>query len=160
MIEGIREYVIHLTASALVCAVVIRLTRRNGAVGAVVKLLCGVFLAYSIVKPVHQLKLPGLDDLTAALRQDAQQAVHWGEDLSLDAWTESISQGTEAYILEKAKAVNVDLVVEVELSEDEIPIPAAVSLTGKVAPYAKSVLSDMIAQDLNIPKEKQTWILQ
>ena len=60
--------------------------------------------------------------------------------------------------MEKAKDLNLDLVVEVELSDDECPIPVAVSLTGNVAPYAKSVLGDAISRDLNIPKERQKWI--
>jgi hypothetical protein len=56
--------------------------------------------------------------------------------------------------------MNIDLAVEVVLSEDEIPIPVAVSLAGNVAPYAKSLLSEAISKDLNIPKENQTWISQ
>lgn len=87
-------------------------------------------------------------------------AVQWGESTAATALAESISQGTEAYILEKAKGMNVELAVEVELSDDEIPVPVAVSLTGQVAPYVKTVLSDTISQDLNIPKEKQIWISQ
>lgn len=83
-----------------------------------------------------------------------------GKNASATAWSESIIAGTEAYILEKTKAMNVDLNVEVELSEDEVPMPAGVKLIGKVAPYAKSVLSDMIERDLNIPKECQIWISQ
>ena len=158
--EGIRDYVIHLSAAALICSVFFRLTRGKGAVGIIVKLLCGIFLAYSIVKPVQQLELRGFEDITADFQQDAEQAVLWGENISADAWSESIRQGAEAYILEKAKAMNVDLAVEVELSEDEIPVPVAALLSGRVAPYAKAVLSDLMAQDLNIPKEKQVWISQ
>lgn len=157
---SIREYVIHLIAAALVCAVVFRFARGSGAVRSMIRLLCGIFLAYSIVQPVRQLNLQGIDDFVAGFRKEAQWAVQRGKNTSAEAWAESISQGTEAYILEKAKAMNADLVVEVELSDDELPVPVAVSLTGRIAPYAKSVLSDKISQDLNIPKENQTWISQ
>ena len=62
--------------------------------------------------------------------------------------------------MEKSSGLNLDLVVEVELSDDEIPVPVAVSLTGNVSPYNKLILSNTISNDLNIPKEKQIWISQ
>lgn len=151
------DYVIRLSATALLCAVVIHFARGSSAVKLMVKLLCGIVLAYSIIQPVRQLKISEFGDVAMQFRQDADRAVQWGKNISTEAWTESISQGTEAYILEKAKDLNLDLIVEVELSDDEFPVPVAVSLTGKVAPYAKSVLSDAISRDLNIPKESQKW---
>ena len=158
IIDGLREYVIHLTATVLICSVILRFVNRGGAVKMIIKLLCGIVLAYSMIQPIKQLKLNGFDKITEEFRQDAEQSVEWGKKLSIEAWSQSISQGVETYILEKAKVMGVDLVVEVELSDDEIPVPVAVMLTGDVAPYAKSVLSDTISQDLNIPKENQTWI--
>lgn len=160
MMTFVREYIIHVTAAALICSVLLRFTRRCGAAGVIMKLLCGIFLAYSIVKPVQQVEFRGIEEFVSSFREDAEMAVQWGESTAATALAESISQGTEAYILEKAKGMNVELAVEVELSDDEIPVPVAVSLTGQVAPYVKTVLSDTISQDLNIPKEKQIWILQ
>lgn len=158
--DSIRDYVIHISATALLCAVILRFARGSNAVKMMIKLLCGIVLAYSVIQPVKKLDLSGLEDFTSEFREEADQAVQWGKNAYAESWTESISQGIEAYIVEKAKAMNVDLVVEVELSDDEIPVPVAVSLTGDVAPYAKSVLSDTIWQDLNIQKENQTWISQ
>jgi hypothetical protein len=158
MMDGIREYVIHLTATALICGVVFRFTRGSGTVRGIIRLLCGVIMAYSVVQPVKQLDFGGVDDYIWEFRDEADRAVAEGKKASSAAWAESITQGTEAYILEKTKSMDAELTVEVELSDDEIPVPVAVLLEGKVAPYAKSVLSDMLEQDLNIPKERQTWI--
>lgn len=160
MMEGFRDYVIHLTATALICAVIFRFARGSGAIKMIMKLLCGIVLAYSLIQPVKQLKPLSLEEMTRDFRQEAECAVDQGRKTSAEAWAESIKQGTEAYILEKTKAMNAELIVEVELSDDEMPIPVGVSLFGQIAPYAKSVLSDMIEQDLNIPKERQTWISQ
>ena len=160
MMEGLRDYVFHITATALICAVVLRFARGSGAAKMIIRLLCGIVLAYSIIQPVKQIDFFSLDEFALEFQQDAQQAALWGKNESVAAWAQGITQGVEAYILEKAKAMDVDLAVEVELSEDEIPVPVAVSLWGDVAPYVKSVLSDTISQDLNIPKEKQTWISQ
>lgn len=158
--NGLQEYVIHLSATALICAVLLRLARGNGAVKAMIKLLCGIVLAYSLIQPVKQLKLSGLERFVSEFHEDADRAVEWGKNVSAEAWAQSISQGAEAYILEKAKTMNLDLVVEVELSDDEIPVPAAVSLIGNAAPYAKTVLSNTISEELNISKENQIWILR
>lgn len=158
MVEGLRTFVVNITATALICALVMRLTHGSGTIKLVMKLLCGMVLAVSIVKPIKEVELIDIEQYTAEFQNQADRAVQWGKDSAAKTWGESISQGVETYILEKAKTLKVDLDVEVELSKDEIPIPVRVSLTGKVSPYAKSVLSDTISQDLNIPKEKQIWI--
>lgn len=160
MIDALREYVIHVIATALICAVVIRLFRGSGSGKMVVKLLCGMVLTFSIIQPVRQMDISFVDEFVWEFRAEADRAVSDGKNASATAWSESIIAGTEAYILEKTKAMNVDLNVEVELSKDEVPMPSGVKLIGKVAPYAKSVLSDMIERDLNIPKECQIWISQ
>lgn len=156
--SSLREYILQLCAVALLCSVVLRLARGSGAVKTMIKLLCGVILAYSVIQPVKQLQLPDLEQYTAQFREEAEQAACQGKDAAVNALIESISEGTETYILEKAKALNLDMVVEVELSDDEIPVPVAVTLTGNTAPYAKTVLEKTIEQELNIPKENQIWI--
>ena len=156
--DGLREFVVHMTATALICELVMRLTQGSGTTKVIIKLLCGAVMAVSIVRPLKQLNILELDNLSLAFQEQADQAVLWGENTSMETWRESISKGVETYILEKAKTMKADLDVEVELSKDEIPIPVGVSLTGKVGPYVKAVLSDTISQDLNIPKERQIWI--
>lgn len=160
MMDGFRDYVIQLSATALICAVVLRFARGSGAVKMMIKLLCGIILSYSIIHPITDLSFSGIRQFASEFQADAQNAVQWGEEVYSEAWTQSITQGVEAYILEKARDLKLDLCVEVELSDDEIPVPVAVLLTGDVAPYAKSVLGDTISRDLNIPKENQTWISQ
>lgn len=152
------DYVLRLSATALLCAVIIRFSRGGSAAKMMIKLLCGIVLAYSIIQPIRQLEISDFGDVIMDYRNEADDAVQWGKNVSTEAWAESISQGVQTYILEKAKDLNLDLVVEVELSDDEFPVPVAVSLTGKAAPYAKTVLSDAISRDLNIPKENQKWI--
>jgi hypothetical protein len=158
--DGLREFVVHISATAMICALVVRITQGNSTIKRIIKLLCGVVMAISIVQPIKQMNMIDIDDVGARFQDEAAQAVQLGKNTAMETWNESISQGVEAYILEKAKTMKVDLGVEVELSKDEIPVPVGVSLTGNVSPYAKSVLSDTISQELNIPKEKQIWISQ
>lgn len=156
--DGIREYLLHLIAAAVISGAVMRLLRGNGAACVIAKILCGIFLIYCVVKPIPQLELGEVSSIGTDLRSEAEQAAAWGEKAAWDALAESIKQQTQSYILEKAKEMNVDLAVQVEVSEDDIPTPVSVCLTGKISPYAKSRLSDLIDQELGIEKENQTWI--
>lgn len=157
---GLGTYVLHITATALICTVISHFMRGSGAVKTIMKLLCGIVLVFSIIRPVKQFDFTSIERFTVGFQREADQAAQLGKNTAFETWTESICQGTEAYILEKAKAMKADLAVEVEVSDGEIPVPVAVSLTGDVSPYVKSVLSDTISQELNIPKEKQIWISQ
>lgn len=155
----IGSYLIHITSAALVCGVVIRLLRGGQMISMIGKLLCGLFLAYTIIKPIPELQSLKLREFSDNFNREAMKAVEWGASRTREVLSESIISKTQAYIMEKAKAMDVDLAVEVELSDDDVPIPVSVSLTGNIAPYAKTVLSEQISNELNIPKEKQKWIL-
>lgn len=155
--ESIRGYVLHLLAAAIVSGAVMRLLRGSGAVCAIAKLLCGIFLIYCAVKPVSQLDMIDLGIVGTQLQTQAEEAASWGEKEARAAFAESITQQTQTYILEKAKEMNVDLVVQVEVSEDDIPMPESVCITGKISPYAKTRLSDLITRELGIGKENQIW---
>ena len=68
-----------------------------------------------------------------------------------------IKERTQSYILDKAQSLNAVLDVEVTLSDDEIPVPVKVCITGKVSPYARGRLENLIIEDLGIEKENQIW---
>ena len=65
---------------------------------------------------------------------------------------------TEAYILDKAASLGVELEVDV-LLEDMYPMaPKTVRLSGSVSPYVRNRLQNIIAEELGISKENQIWI--
>jgi hypothetical protein len=158
LMEGLRDYAIHVSSTALICSLLLRFADISGAAKVMIRLLCSVILIYSITQPIRQFDIPEFGNLVEQYKDEADLAVQHGKKVTSKAFAERISNGMEAYILEKSTGLNLDLNVEVELSDDEIPVPVSVSLTGKVSPYAKSILSDTISDDLNIPKEKQIWI--
>lgn len=156
--DTFRDYVVRIIATALLCAVIVRFARGSGTVKKMVKLLCGIVLASGVILPMRQWNVYDFGNVVSEFRQDAEHAVAIGEEESFQTWAACIQEGVETYILKKADALNLKLDVEVVLSDDEIPVPVSVMLTGNAAPYAKTVLGDAISQDLNIPKEKQIWI--
>lgn len=158
--ETLRDYAIQVSATALICALILQLANVSGAVKVMIRLLCSIILLYSIIQPFKQFAFPDFGNILSKYRKEADIAVQRGTNITSKALAERISSGMEAYILEKSSGLKLDLIVEVELSDDEIPVPVSVSLKGKASPHAKSKLSDIISKELNIPKEKQIWISQ
>ncbi len=155
--EALREYLLSVTAAAIICAVLGRLLPQKGTASAMGKLLMGAFLAFTVLSPWTKIRIDQLTDFTLDLGAQASQAVAQGQLQTNSALQDIIKKETQAYILDKAEALGLTLSVQVQLSQDPVPKPIAVCLEGPVSPYAKSRLQTIISQDLGIPKEQQIW---
>lgn len=155
--QAIREYLVRVTAAALLCGVAGKLLP-GGSVGAVLKMICGILMALLVVNPVLKLELSELTDFADRITMEADDAVAEGEQQAQTALCEGIIVQTRAYIQDKANELGAELLVEVELTNDQIPVPCGVTLQGQISPYAKSVLSDYLEKSLGIRAEAQTWI--
>lgn len=154
---GVRAYLLSVCGAALVCAVAKRFVENRGSVAGIGKLLIGSFLILTVLKPISTLKLDFIEDLTLNTQADAFDAVRQGEENTHQALAEIIKSRTATYILQKAQELNVNLDIEVVVSNDDIPAPEKIYLSGTVAPFAKRQLQQMIEQDLGIAKECQIW---
>ena len=157
MSGSLKEYIIRVIAAAIICVLTKNITGSSAAIGAILKTISGVFLAIVILSPLLHLDFAAVADHTDIFSIDADQVVQDGVQLSDSALRSSITQYTEAYILDKAASLKADLSVEVTLSEDDTPVPCSVVIEGRVSPYAKSKLTKLISDDLGISKENQIW---
>lgn len=155
--EDLRNYLLSVFSAAIVCAIIMRLMGKKGTHAALTKLIAGLFLAFTVIYPIADIRIGDLSDLTSSYSDSASQAAAAGQSLTRENIAASIKAQTEAYILDKATALNTHLEVVVTLSEDDIPCPKAVRLAGSVSPYAKAQLQMIIAEDLGIAKESQIW---
>lgn len=151
--EGLRQYIISVVAAALLCSIVTALMPA-GRTEQIMRMVCGLFLAYTVLRGVTglDLQMPDWVDLTAT---DARQAAALGESLGEDALAQVIKAQTEAYILDKAAALG--LALEVEITLDESGVPQSVMLRGQASPYERQQLQNTIARELGIAKENQRW---
>lgn len=156
-IEDIRNYLFSVVAAALICGIVKRLLGDKGIQGAVAKLLTGIFLALTVVSPLKKVSVGHLTDIMEDYRKDGLSAAAMGEEMTRQALAQSIKAKSEAYILDKAAALEVTLEVEVEVTDEDLPVPCQVYMKGRVSPYAKNKLSGIITDDLGIEKEHQIW---
>lgn len=155
--RDITQYLLSLSAAAIICAVVNRMLTGKGTVTKLGKMLSGVFLLLTILSPLPGIRLEDALDWTLPYEKDAAAAVLQGQSMAKTQMDSIISERVCAYILDKASAYDATLSVSVTLSEDPIPVPVAVNISGNISPYGKRQLQAWISQSLGIAKEAQTW---
>ena len=153
--EALRQYVISVVAAAMLCGIVTRLFPQGNA-KQVGKLICGLFLAYTVLSPISRVDFSRLPDFSLQCMEDGEEAAAMGENLARDSMADIIKEESEAYILDKAADLHANLTVEVTIGEGSLP--AAVTISGEASPYARRQLQAMIESDLGISKENQKWI--
>lgn len=156
--DAIRQYFLSVTTAAIICAVLKALPGSKGITGGIVKLICGLFLAFTVIRPVTDIRIEDFSVFIGDISADAQTAISIGEDFSRDNLAALIKEEAEAYILDKAQALNADIQVTVAVSRDSQPSPEEVYITGNVSPYIKAQLQKIITEDLGVAKEYQIWI--
>ena len=115
-------------------------------------------MAIVILTPISDWIWDGEFLTLEMFQQEAEFALSKGTDLAREAESEIISTETCAYILDKAESMGADISVDVILNNGEPPIPDTVYLCGKISPYARNRIENMIETDIGIPKERQIWL--
>jgi hypothetical protein len=152
--EAIKEYLVAITSAALICGLVNALAGGKSTTAKLLRLLCGLFMAATVMKPLVDIQITDIRSFVDQLTVDADLAVMNGEEIASNEMKRIIKEKTETYILDKAKTLGAELEVDVTL--DGV-IPTAVTLKGNISPFAKASLCETIARDLGIALEEQIW---
>ena len=155
----LREYVMGIGAAALICGIVLSFGSK-GTMKPLLKLTCGLVLTFSILSPILKITGGNLEDLGIEYKVEAEKAAEEGKQQAIRSVRQIIKEETQAYIMDKARDLSLELAVEVNLSEEALPKPVAVTIRGLVPPYEKSVIRRMLTEELGIAKENQKWISQ
>ncbi len=155
--DGIREYLIGVVAAALVCGIVTTLINSKTAMGLSVKLIAGLLMVLAVVRPLMTISFDGLLGWTEDIHTGGMDYVSSGEIMANEAYRSSIKQQVESYILDEANALDCTLAVEVILSEEDMPVPKIVKLSGEISPYARQVITTLLTERLGIEREDQIW---
>lgn len=152
------EFVISITAAAILVGVLTGLTDRKDTFSTLIRMIGGLFLAFTAIRPLVSLEIVNIGAYIDAFSLSGTAAAENGENIAQDAYCSYIISRTEAYILDKAEGYGASLTVEVSLSSSEAPVPESVRIRGQLSPYAKLCLQEMMEQELGISKENQIWI--
>lgn len=155
--EGIGQYLLSVSGVAIISAIVLRLLDGKGVDASLVKMLCGIFMTLTVISPFTEVRFSDFANILPDISAEAEAAVADGELSGKNALADCITQRLEAYILDKAARMDVSLTVDVELTQEPIPLPKSVYLSGNISPYAKSKLQSIIEEELGIDKENQLW---
>lgn len=156
--EQISQYLVSLICAAILSGIIISLLGKTGTQAAVGKLLCGIFLTITLLRPWASVQLDAFGEYLTAFSSDAEILIEQALVYSDDAQQEIIKAEVESYILDKAASLEVEITVNVELQKSQPQIPCAVTIYGAVSPSAKASLQQMLEEELGIPKEAQQWI--
>ena len=155
--DALRQYAVSLVTAAILCSILTGILHK-GISKELLKITCGAFLAFTLIRPLLSLKTLDFSNLGLSYTQKAAEAAALGADYSTEAMSVIIKEETEAYILDKAADLNLVIRVEVTLSADTPPVPTEVRLSGDAAPLARQKLEETITNDLGIAKENLLWI--
>ena len=152
------RYILSVTSAAILFGILQTLPGKKGCSAALVRLIGGLFLAFTVISSVSDVNLNEVLDPACDFTAQGQAIAAQGHAESNNHLHSIIKEQCQAYILDKAMTYNAQLEVEVKLSRDEIPVPAAVQLRGNVSPYARTVLQQWLQDEMGIPRENQQWI--
>lgn len=156
--DSIKNYLISVIAAAIISGIATSIVDKKGTIGAITKLLTGLFLIITVISPLRKLDVGMLSDYYSEYSIQASHAVAQGEALAQDEITAIIKSQVEAYILDKASVLDMEIDVEVTMSGTQPSTPESVTIKGMVAPYGKQRLEQILCNDLGIAKENQFWI--
>lgn len=153
-----KQYFLALTAAGTVCAIARQLGGEKGFSGRMIRVVCGIFMAITLLSPLGDFSVNSLLDTLPDYESAGQTAAADGKEMAENALRELIISQTRTYILDEAEKMELDLYVEVTLNDSDPPTPDQVIITGEISPYKKKILSQMLSQNLGIGQEDQLWM--
>lgn len=156
-----RSYILSVISVCLCCGMIRRLVNGKGASGAAIKAICGIAVVITVISPLVKMKYIDFQRLIQSVQIETDVFSQTAVDLTGQQMKTIISQKVRAYVLEKASSFDCKIAsVDVELSDQSVPVPESLQIVGKFSPNIKAHLSDIIESSLGIPKENQKWIYQ
>lgn len=155
--QFIRQYLMSLIAASIIVGILTSIVKAKGAGGSIIRLVSGIFLALVMLSPVLKIEIQSFMDFYNDISLDASSAVNTGKNIVQNEMDTIIKENLEAYILDKASALQLDVDVDVFLTKDLPPVPDSISIKGSVSPYNKQVFQAFLTEEIGIPKEQQIW---
>lgn len=155
--DKILQYILSVIGVALIVSLANTFIDTKSPLGSTLKLVTGLVLTSVIISPWSEVRIEDFYDTFQNADMDASSIVQDGEHMANTEIMAHIKEKTEAYILDRAMSMGLEIDVEVSFDELAPYTPHCVRITGNVSPYAKQRLMEIISRELNIEKEHQIW---
>lgn len=153
--QALGEYILSVGAAAFIVGILGSLMPK-GPSKEILKLVCGLFLAFTVISPVSNIQIPELSHIAESWKAEGTAAAVTGEEMAREAARQCITQELTAYILDKAAALGLTLEVQVSIHEDTFH-PTGVTLTGDASPILRRRLSETLREELGLTQEDIIW---
>ena len=153
-----KEYILGIIVAGIVCSIAGTLVSNKTATGKILRLLTGVLMMVTIFSPLVNISFSNITDYLDGLASQGDYYASNGKTMAEESISVIIKQQIEAYILDKADRMGLDIAVEVALDDRNNSVPCGVTITGNLSPYAKGIMESYIEKNLGITKEHQRWI--
>lgn len=153
-----RDYILGIVAAGVISAIVCCLVNGKTTSGKLIRMLSGILMAVTIITPITHISFRNIKNYWNDITLEADHFVKDGQQEAQTERNAIIKAQSEAYILDKATRMGLEIAVEVELDVNNDSVPSQITVTGRLSPYAKGVLSEYITDYLGIPKECQKWM--
>lgn len=157
--EGVKNWLVTVTCTAMIIAVADSMTPA-GTVKRIGMLTGGVVLVIALLSPLIRMDYAVLSTALVESRlHSGGYSAQRSSELSAQLMKTIIAEQAAAYILDKANDLGIRCEVEVicGLTDDNIPYPAAVIISGNLTGQQREELSRAVEADLAIRREMQTF---
>ena len=154
------RYIYNIIIAALMVSILLAITPTKSISASLIRIVVGIFLIMIVIAPATRLQIDDMLNNLSEIDTSSAAIIAEAERYSSARQGQVIKQSVESYILSIASGLGAEISVEIQLSDDFPCTPDSVRLTGPVSPLVKQRLSVVISQDLGIPEESQTWVLQ
>ena len=155
--DSIKQYVITITAAAILCMLVNAIFPAKNAYGGILKLFCGVVFTIILVSPVNNFCFADYNWFWESIFTEANIATEEGVAAFNGLLSDSIKDKTTAYILDKANEYDMDLNIQVELENSSPPVPENIIISGNSTPHQREQFRLELSNELGLPKERILW---
>ena len=155
--NGLNAYLLSVSAAALLVNLISNLVPNEK--NRKVSLFTGnIILILAILSPLVSFDDRAIENAFRDLIVEAGQVQTkpvFGDDQTMELL---IMEQCEAYVLDKARELDADISVTITAErKDGVPYPASALVTGTCSQTNREKLSNILEEDLGIPRWKQEW---
>lgn len=159
MAEVLQSWLHAVIYTGVICGIALVITP-SGRVKKALTVLCGAAMCAAFISPLADIDLNGYSEALAGFKLEAESFAAEGESYSKNLNRTIIEDECEAYILDKAKNLGVQL-DEVEVlavwSDEGYWYPSEAAIKGSLSHAQRERMSLCIEAELGIGIDKQQW---
>ncbi len=154
--DSLRSYFLQIVASCMICAIAAVMVK-TPSIQKIVRLLGGLLILLVVLSPLMDLDLQGAaSSLTRAFGDDSAEMEQAQADAA-EHFATQVRKATEDHIELIASRMGYTVQAQVTVSQEEVPVPTAVEISGSLSAEEILALSEYLELQLGIAKEDQTW---